>query len=337
MLTRRALLALPAALIVAGCAPSSTPSSGTSTTVSVPAGPKIGLITAGSLADSGWNSLAGKGLEDLKSKFNAQTSQQSSDAAQAEQALENFGREGYRIVFAHGSEFGEAAKKVAGRYPQTYWVVSSGDASLTGSNLAYIRFELGEASYLAGMVAAGLSKTGKAGQIGGQDFPPVVQAFQSFEKGGKAVNPKFTSKITYLGNWSDANQAKEQALGMLRDGADIFFQNADAAGEGVFQAVEDKKSAGALAFGSNANQNSLHPEIIVGSALTDVQKMFELVTQDVLDSKFKGGAYVANLKSGGVSLAFNDALKSKISPDLLKKLEQAEQDIKDGKLAVGGK
>jgi basic membrane lipoprotein Med (substrate-binding protein (PBP1-ABC) superfamily) len=343
---------LPLAVLLAGCNPSNSPAGSGSggnapATGSNASGPngsattsggkpfKVGLVTTGSLTDSGWNALAGKGLEQIKNELHAEVNNQSSSEAEAEDALRGFAREGYRLVFAHGGEYQDAAKRVAQENPDTIFVVSTGEVQ--GPNLASLRFDLGDAAYLAGMAAAALSKSGKAGQIGGQSFPPVKQAFELFEKGGKTIKPSFTTNTTYLGNWSDANAAKEKALGMIRDGADIIFQNADAAGQGVFDAAKSTKDKQVLVIGSNANQNDLMPDVIAASAVLDVPKAFLAIARDVQGGTFKGAVYKEDLKSGNVYLAINPAFKDKIPADVTKKIEQAEADLKSGKLTLTGK
>lgn len=336
---RRTLLAAPLFLLVAGC----QGNSGGTTPATTGNGPspgstdklKVALITNGPLTDSGWNSLAAEGLKKIEAELGGETAHQSAGKAQAEEALRGFARDGYKLIFAHGSEFKDAAKAVAEENPETYFVVSSGDVE--GSNLASLRFDLGEASYLAGMAAAGLSKTGKAGQIGGESFPPVVQAFELFEKGAKEINPKFTATTTYLGNWSDANQAKEQALAMIRNGSDVIFQNADAAGESVFVAAEQNADKGVVVIGSNANQNSLKPEVIAASAVLDVPQTLFDTARLVQEGTFKGGIYREDLKSGHVYLALNPEFEKKLPKDVLDKIKQAEEDIKSGKLVLVSK
>lgn len=334
---RRSVLASFLLLGLAGCAPTNStapPAPQTGSSAPHPSGGggdfKVALVTNGPLTDSGWNSLAGDGLKSIEKELGAKTAQQSADKSQAEEALRGFARDGYKLVFAHGSEFKDAAKSVAAENPDTIFVVSSGDVS--GKNLASLRFDLGEASYLAGMTAAALSKSGKAGQIGGESFPPVVQAFELFVKGGKVINPNFSAKTTYLGNWSDANQAKEQALGMIRDGADVIFQNCDAAGEGVFLAAEQNADKGVIVIGSNANQNDLKPKVIAASAVLDVPKTFLDTAKSVKDGTFKGEVLREDLKSGHVYLALNPEFEKRVPDDVKAKIKQAEEDIKSGKL-----
>jgi basic membrane protein A and related proteins len=330
MLSRRTLLALPFGFALAGCQePAGSPGNGPGGT-SGGAGLKVGLLTTGALTDSGWNSLAGKALEQMKTELGAVTSHQSTGSAEAEEGLRGFARDGCRLVFAHGNEFSDAAKRVSEEFSSTVFVVSSG--IVKGPNLASLRFDLGEASYLAGMAAAGLSRTGKAGQIGGVSIPPVKQAFELFEKGGQAINPAFTTTITYLGNWHDANAAKEKALAMIRNGADILFQNADAGGDGVFAAAEENQ--GVLVIGSNANQNDLKPDIIAASAVLDIPKTFMAVARDVQSGTFRGDVYLEDLKSGNVYLAINPRFEEKIPASVRKKIDQARQDILTGKLQL---
>jgi basic membrane protein A and related proteins len=322
------------ALAVAGCSgtPASGPDGAALPVSAVPgAAPlKVGLVTNGSLADSGWNALAGKALEQLKNDLGAETGHQSAGKAEAEEALRGFARDGFTLIFAHGNEFGDAAKRVAADYPEASFVVSSGEVE--GPNVASLRFDLGEASYLAGMAAAGLSKTGRAGQIGGEPFPPVEQAFRLFEQGGKAVNPAFTTSITYVGNWHDANAAKEKAVAMIHAGADVLFQNADAAGEGVFQAAEEKE--GTLVIGSNANQNDLKPALIAASAVLDIPKTFMTVARDVQGGSFKGGIYREDLAGGNVYLAINPRFEERIPEPVRRQIDQAREEILSGKLQL---
>lgn len=329
---RRQLLLFAAAASVPGCGPrpSAEPAP---PRAAAPEGAEfqVGLITNGPLTDSGWNSLAGAGLKQIEQQLGARTGHQNSGPEEGEEALRGFARDGARLVFAHGTEYGDAAARVAEEYPGTVFVVSSGEVE--GANLSSLRFYLGEATYLAGMVAAGLTHSGKAGQIGGQSFPAVKEGFELFEDGGKAVNPRFTTTISYLNSWSDANAAKEQASAMMRAGADILFQNCDAAAEGIFEAARTS-SRTTLVIGSNANQNDLHPEIIPCSAVLDVARMFVTVAREVQSPGYAGRIYREDLASGNVYLAINPRFEERISPDLRSRIKKAEAAIKSGKLKL---
>ena len=117
------------------------------------------------------------------------------------------------------------------------FITTSGNTVL--DNVASIVFELEEATYLLGVIAGTMSKTGKIGLIGGMNIPPINSTFHAFEEGAKSVNPDIKISSSYVGDWENIGKAKELALSQITEGADFIFHNADAAGRGVFHAVEE--------------------------------------------------------------------------------------------------
>ena len=98
-----------------------------------------------------------------------------------------------------------------------------------------------------GVMAAKMCKA--AGFVGGMEIPPISEALTGFINGAKSVDPNFKVYSTYIGNFEDAAAAKEAALSMIAQGADCIVPDADAAGQGVYQAVVEKKDAGVKTFG----------------------------------------------------------------------------------------
>ena len=90
---------------------------------------------------------------------------------------------------------------------------------------------------------------------------------------------------SYLGNWDDVGAGKEQALAQIGRGVDVIFQNADAAGLGVFQAA--REHPGVLVIGSNANQNGVAPEVTLGSVVIDLPHALLTVARQVKAGPFQ--------------------------------------------------
>jgi basic membrane lipoprotein Med (substrate-binding protein (PBP1-ABC) superfamily) len=191
-----------------------------------------------------------------------------------------------------------------------------------------------EGTYLLGIIAGSMTRSGKLAQIGGTPLEPVKQAFAAFEKGAHSVNPRAVVTTAYIGNWNDANSGKEQALALIRAGADFVFPNADAAGSGVFQAVQENKAKGILAFGANSDQTALAPDVILASSVLDVPRAFLLVAESVRDGQFHGAPYIFGMKDQVVSLVYNPALKAKIPAVVQQKVEAARAAITAGKLTL---
>lgn len=266
---------------------------------------KVALVTTGSVGDGGWNSTAFDGLQQIKQRLGAQTSNiETRGPNEYEETFRDYAARGYALVFGHGFEYQEAAMKVAPHFPGTTFVITSGASA--HDNVVPIVFEFAQATYLAGMVAAAVSKTGKLGAVGGQAFPPVKDGFAAFAAGAKAVNPKATLVVSYVGNWEDAAAAKEAAKAQLQTGVDVIIQNADAAGMGVFQAV--RETPGAWAVGTNSNQNAVVPDKVLGSAVIDVAAALTLVAAQTRDGKPPRGALRLGLRDKVVRFEPNAAL-----------------------------
>jgi basic membrane protein A len=294
---------------------------------------KVGLLVTGPVSDGGWNEIAWKGCQQIHQKYGAEINNQLvTKPEQFETSFRGYAQDGYDLVFGHGAEFSDAAMRVGPKFPKTRMVVTGGTAK--GGNVSHIKLGMEEGTYLLGVLAGSMTKSGRLGQIGGTPLEPVKQAFAAFEKGVHAVKPSATVTTTYLGSWNDANAGKEQALALIRQGSDFLFPNADAAGNGVFQAVQENKAKGVLAFGANSDQTALAPDVILASSALDVPRAFLLVAQSIEDGKFDGKPFVFGMKDQVVSLVYNPALKSRVPAEVQRKIDAARADILSGKLKL---
>lgn len=245
---------------------------------------RVALLTPGPISDQSWNASAYEGLSRIRDSLSASVSHiQTKTPAEFEENFRQYGAQGYSLVFGHGFEFQDAAQRVGPEFPKTLYVTTGGDQ--TGANIAAMSFAFDEPSYLAGMAAASVSKSGIIGAIGGTELPPVKSSFSAYAAGARAVNKNITVLTAYIGNWDDAGAGKEQALAQIARGADVIFQNADAAGLGVFQAARESK--GVHIVGSNADQNNVAPELTLGSVVIDVPHAFLLIAREVKAGTFQ--------------------------------------------------
>jgi basic membrane protein A len=270
---------------------------------------RVALLTPGPISDQSWNAGAYRGLMRIRDSLGARVSHiQTKTPADFEENFRQYGAQGYDLVFGHGFEFQDAAKRVGSDFPRTAFVVTS--ATATGSNVAGIHFSFADASYLAGMIAGALSRSGTLGAIGGTELPPVRESFVAFEAGARRTNPRVRVLTSYVGNWDDVSAGKEQALAQITRGADVIFQNADAAGLGVFQAAKERQ--GIYVFGSNSNQNAVAPDVTVGSVVIDLPHAFLTVAREVKEGRFKPRVIELGSSTDVVRLELNSALEGRI-------------------------
>ena len=286
---------------------------------------RVALITPGSIADAAWNSGAYAGLQQIRDSLHVPVSQvEARTPAEQEEALRTYAAQGYNLVFGHGFEFQSPAERVAAEFPRTVFIVTSGER--VQGNVAPLVFRLSEASYLAGMVAGGLTRSNVIGFVGGVELPPVREAADAWVAGARAVNPKVESRITYLNNWDDAALGREAARALIRVGADMLHHNADAAAIGLFQAA--KEAPGVYVFGANADQTALAPERVIGSAVIDLPRALLLVARDVQGGTFVPKVESFGLASGVVQYVSNPALDSMIPVSLAARVRAAADSIR---------
>lgn len=292
---------------------------------------KVALVTTGPVSDQGWNAGAYRGLLGLRDSLGAHISNvQTRTPAEIEENFRQYGAQGYDLVFGHGFEYQDPAARVAPSFPKTVYVATS--ASRTGPNVAGIEFAFSDGAYLAGIVAGGTTKSNVLGVIGGTELPPVVDAFRAFEAGARSVNPHVTVLTSYVGNWEDASAAKEQALAQISRGADVIFQDADAAGLGVFQAARGSKRVRVI--GSNSDQNAVAPEVTLGSVVIDLPRAMLIVARDVKNGTFRPHVYRLGEQMGVVRWVTNPALSPEIEPATAARVDSVRREIDAGKKVV---
>jgi len=254
---------------------------------------------------------------------------QTTSPSDFEDAFRDFASRGFNVIFAHGFEYTDTALRVAKLFPNTWFIITSGSESST--NVASVTFKIEEAAYVAGVLAAGVTKTGVVGAVGGIELPAIRLTFNGFRLGLVSIRPDGRLLTSYTGSFDDVGAAKEAALAQISRGADLIFHDADAAGLGVFKAAEERHI---YAFGSNRNQNAVVPDTVIASAVTKIPQAFLKVATEIRDANFKPGMIEFGMKDGMVDLVLNDALVSRIPAQAIDATHQAEQEIKDGKIDV---
>ncbi len=300
-----------------------------------PAPFKVALLTPGSISDGGWNQAAYEGLLRIRDELGAEVNhQETKTPAQFEEGFRDYASRGYRLVFGHGFEYQQAAAKVASEFPNTVFITTSGNTVRT--NVAPMVFELEQATYLCGVLAARMSQSRILGLVGGIDLPSIRSTFLAFRGGAEAVVPGISVREVFTGSFQDAGAAREAALALLEAGADSLLHQANDAGRGVFQAVSERTAAGhvAYAFGTNKDQNDLAPDVVLASAVLDVPSAFVRVATSVRDGGFRAEPLRLGMKDGTVSFVLNPKLEGRIPPDVRTELAAIEGRIRNGSLTV---
>lgn len=296
---------------------------------------RVALLTSGPVSDAGWYAGAYEGLQMIADSLGAEVShQETRSPTEFDEAFLAYGTAGYDMVFAHGFEYQDAAIRAGPQFPDMTIVVSGGGR--VADNVVPLVFSLEQGTYLAGMAAAGMSKSGVVGMVGGVDIPPVRGTFLAFEAGVLAVRPDATVLESYIGNWNDVAAAKEAAVAQIGRGADVLIHNTDAASFGVFQAVREATAAGRTTWvlGMNRDQNDIAPEVTLGSAVIRVPEAFLAVARSWQAGDLGGAPIYEGAAEGIVDFVPNPVVIDRIPAELLERIRVAGDSIRAGAKSV---
>jgi len=292
---------------------------------------KVALVLPGTINDQGWNATAYEGLKSLEKTFGVETSYKES-VTQSDQVevIRTYASQGYDVIFCHGFEFEDSAKKVAKDFPNVKIIITS---SLTSQqpNVASLEVSGNEAGFLAGLVAGAVTKSNVIGYVGAMEIPPIMEPAMGFEKGAQTINPKVTVKIGYIGSWEDAAKAKEMALTMVSQGADVLLGNADQASLGVINAAVEKNIR---IIGYASDQAGLAPNNVIASSILSYPTAMTYVFKEIIEGRFQAKNYLAHLPQGATGIVWNEKMKSVVPEEAMKKIMQYVEDMKSGKLNI---
>jgi basic membrane protein A len=248
--------------------------------------------------------------------------------ADYERVMRQYAEGGNALVVGESFAVEAAARKVAKDYPKVAFLMGS-SGKPQAPNFSVFDNYIQEPAYLTGMIAAGMSKSGKIGMVGGYPIPEVNRLMNAFIAGAREVNPKAEFSISFINSWFDPPKAKEAAFAMIDKGADVMY----AERFGVSDAAKERK---VLAVGNVINTQSTYPDTVVASALWNMEPTIEVALKKVKAGQFSAedyGAY-STMKHKGSELAPLGTFEAKVPAELKARVKAKEKAILDGSFVV---
>lgn len=240
-------------------------------------------------------------------------------------AMREYAESGAQLVWGESYAVETEARQVAADYPETAFLMgSSGGPS--GDNFGVFGTRNHEAAYLAGMLAAKMSKTGVFGSVGGYPIPEVNLLINAFRMGVKEVNPDAKFLIGFIGTWFDPPKAKEAALAQIDAGADVLFGERIGTADGAAE-------RGVLAVGSLIDYTPRYPGTVFANAIWNYRPTVEAIVADISAGKPVGRDYTeySFMKHGGNELVF---VKDQVPAEAVPAMQEKEAAIKSGAFEV---
>lgn len=248
--------------------------------------------------------------------------------ADYERVMREYAEKGHTLIVGESFAVEAAARKVAKDYPKISFLMGSSGKPQAPNFSVFDNF-IQEPAYLSGLVAGGMSKSGKIGMVGGYPIPEVNRLMNAFMAGVKEVNPKAEFMVTFINSWFDPPKAKEAAFAMIDKGADVMY----AERFGVSDAAKERK---VLAIGNVINTQKDYPDTVVASALWNMEPTIDLAIKNVKAGKFSAEDYgqYSMMKFKGSELAPLGTFEGKVPKAVMDKVAARQKEIQDGKYTV---
>lgn len=216
-------------------------------------------------------------------------------------AIRDYASQGYNLVIAHGSQYGSSLQEIAPDFPETSFAWGTTVDTFGQPNIFAYEAASQEGGYVNGVLAATLSKSNVIGVIGPIETGDAKLYVDGFKAGVLATKPDATVNVNYIGSFSDVALASEAATTHIAAGADVMTGSAQM----VVGAIGKAQESNVLWFGTQSNQSSLAPTIVVASQVyhweVALREMIALIQAGTLG----GQSFTANLKNGGEVIEFN--------------------------------
>ncbi|MBI3360622.1 MAG: BMP family ABC transporter substrate-binding protein, partial [Chloroflexi bacterium] len=244
------------------------------------------------------------------------------------------------LIVTVGFLLGDATKAAAEANPTQKFQILDFPSLAATDNVWGQVYATEQGAFLAGYVAASVTKTGKVGVFGGINIPPVADFMVGFQEGIEYYNSKHGTKVQLLGwdnakkdglftgDFNDQDKGKQFGQNLIDEGADVIMPVAGPVGLGTAAAVKENK--GVMLVGVDTAWYVSAPEykdIVLTSVLKHLELSVQTAAKAVADGSFKGGTQVATLANGEIGIAPFHNFDSAVSADVKKELDQVAKDI----------
>jgi len=304
------------------------------------------VTDVGGIDDKSFNATAWKGVQDAMDQLGIEgkylESQQQTDY---EKNINAFIEEDCDIIITVGFLLGDATAAAAEANPDQKFSIVDFAYDPGYDNVLGQVYNTNEAAFLAGYLAAGVSKTGVVGTFGGIQIPPVTVFMDGFALGVDYYNQQHGTDVKVLGwdvatqtglftgNFESLDDGRAMGESLMDEGADIILPVAGPVGLGTAAAAQER--GGVYIIGVDVDWTVTSPEY-TDILLTSVLKRMDVTTLAAIkaakEGTFEGGVIVGTLENEGVDIAPYHDLASMVSSELQSELDSIRQGIIDGSI-----
>lgn len=289
------------------------------------------VTDVGGLGDKSFNDSAHAGLLRAEKELDARTQVlQSRSAADYQPNLTALTNQHLDMIYAIGYLMNRDLDQVAKANPnQRYAII---DAIVPDQNVVSVTFKEQDGSFLAGALAAMMSKSHHIAFLGGMDIPLLRKFEAGYTAGARQVDPNVKVDVKYVNSFDDVAAGQEIAGLLYNGGADIVFAAAGKAGLGAMNAVKSRNDA--YVIGVDSDQDDLVPGKVLTSMIKHVDVAVFDVARAIKDKKPLHGHLELGLADRGISLSDFRNTRDKIGAQRIARLGTIQTAIVKRRISV---
>lgn len=285
---------------------------------------KVGFVYVGPVGDHGWSYQHDQGRLALEKHFGDKVKttfvESVPEGADAERVIRNLAKAGNKLIFTTSFGYMNPTLKVAKQFPQTTFEHATGyKKSKNAGNYLSKTFE---GRYVAGFVAAKMTKSNKIGYIASFPIPEVIRDINTVQLALNKYNPGAELKIIWVNSWFDPGKEADAANAMMDQGVDVILQHTDS--PAAMQAAERR---GVFAVGQASDMSSFGPKAHLMSVVDEWSHFYVKRTQQVMDGTWKPENYWGGMAEGDIVVPEFTNMPA----DIAKEAQQLVDDITSGK------
>lgn len=243
-------------------------------------------------------------------------------------AIRDYASQGFNLVIAHGSQYGSSVQEIAPDFPETSFAWGTTVDTFGLPNVFAYEAASQEGGYVNGVLAATLSTSKIIGVVGPIETGDAKLYVDGFKAGAEAANPDVQVNVNYIGSFSDVALASEAATTHISAGADVLTGTAQM----VVGAIGKAEEADVLWFGTQSNQTSLAPSIVVASQVYHWEGILNEMIAKIKEGTLGDESFVITLANGGEVIEFNP--DSTVVADAQTLADETIQGIIDGTIKI---
>lgn len=275
------------------------------------------ITDTGGINDIGYNQMTFDGIQEAMNEFDiAGRYYESNSASDYEENMQTALNAGCDVIISVGFLLSDTTNDFANRYKDRNFSIVDMSYDPPLPNVLGQVYEVEDAAFLAGYLAAGMSNTGVVATYGGIQIPPITTYMDGFTLGAQHYANVKGKTIRVLGwdpqqqtgefvqNFERVEDGRVIARQFISQGADVIFPVAGPVGIGTAEIALEEKDV--LVIGMDTDWRFSVPEfgdVILTSVIKNMDRTTYLAIEQLINGEFEGGILRGTLENGGVGLA----------------------------------